>query len=66
MSQQSQEPLREELEAAIVKVRHQIEVQQISDHYVGSGSITAEAIGELRAELAQLEDALTNLAPGDA
>jgi 23S rRNA A2030 N6-methylase RlmJ len=65
MSQHSQEPLREELEAAIVKVRHQIEIQQISDHYVGSGTISAQAIRELRVELAELEDALANLRPGD-
>jgi hypothetical protein len=53
--------LREELKAAIAKVRHQIEVQALSDHYVGSGRITEEAIGELRTELAQLEEALANL-----
>jgi hypothetical protein len=61
MSRRPQEPLREELEEAIVKVRHQIEVQQMSDHYVGSGRITALAIRDLRVELAQLEDALANL-----
>ena len=61
MSRRPQEPLREELEEAIVKVRHQIEVQQMSAHYVGSGRITALAIRDLRVELAQLEDALANL-----
>ena len=66
MSRRSQDPLREELEAAIAKVRHQIEIQQISDHYVGSGSITVQAISELRVELAALEDALANLGPGVA
>ena len=57
----SQEPLREELEEAIAQVRHQIEVQQASTHYIGDGRITAEAIADLKAELVQLEDALADL-----
>ena len=61
MSDIPREPLREELEEAIAKVRHQIEVQRISNHYVGSGRITALAVRELQTELAQLEDALANL-----
>jgi ribosomal protein L29 len=61
MSTHTQEPLREELKEAIANVRHQIEVQQVSNHYVGSGQISAEAIRELQVELAQLEDALANL-----
>ncbi len=61
MSQHPQEPLRAELHEAIAKVRHQIEIQQISDHYVGSGRSSALAIRDLQTELAQLEDALANL-----
>ena len=54
--------LRDELEAAIAKVRHQIEVQEMSDHYVGSGRISADAIADLQVELQQLQDALAGLA----
>ncbi len=57
----SSEPLREELQEAIAKVRHQIEVQSTADHYIGSGRITVEAIAELQAELTQLEAALAGL-----
>jgi hypothetical protein len=53
--------LREELKEAIATVRHQIEVQALSDHYIGSGRITEDAIGQLQAELAQLEEALAEL-----
>jgi hypothetical protein len=61
MSQQTPEPLREELEEAIAKVRAQIEIQQVSNHYVGSEGISAEALRELQAELVQLEAALASL-----
>ena len=61
MSQPAQEDLRQELTDAIAKVRHQIEIQQISGHYVGSEQIVAEEVRELQVELAQLEDALANL-----
>ncbi|HUO22155.1 MAG TPA: hypothetical protein VMU59_06535 [Caulobacteraceae bacterium] len=61
MSEPSSQPLRQELQEAIAKVRHQIEVQAISDHYVGSGDMNALAIGELQAELEQLEAALSDL-----
>lgn len=57
----TEDPLREELEEAIAKVRHQIEIQASSDHYIGSGRITAEAIAELQAELVQLEAARARL-----
>lgn len=53
--------LREELEEAIGKVRHQIEIQSTSNHYVGSERITKNALSELESELAQLEDALARL-----
>jgi hypothetical protein len=61
MTDQSQAALRAELQEAIAKVRHQIEIQSISDHYVGGGRSSADAIEELRAELVQLEDARGNL-----
>jgi 16S rRNA G966 N2-methylase RsmD len=61
MNTSPNEQLREELKQAIANVLHQIEIQGMSDHYVGSGAITVEAIGELRAELAQLEQALADL-----
>jgi hypothetical protein len=54
-------PLREELEEAIVKIRHQIEIQSMSDHYIGSEKITEDALSELQSELAELEDALDRL-----
>ncbi len=61
MSQDETSELRAELAAAIATVRHQIEIQQMSDHYVGSGHITEDAIGELRAELSRLEEAYRDL-----
>ncbi len=61
MNTRSNDELRTELKDAIANVRHQIEIQAMSDHYIGSGRITEEAIGELRSELAQLEEALANL-----
>jgi len=57
----SQDPIRQELQDAIAEVRHQIEIQAMSDHYVGSEGITTEAISELRSELAELETALADL-----
>jgi hypothetical protein len=56
-----QDPLREDLEEAIGKVRRQIEIQSMSDHYIGSAAPTAEAISELQIELSQLEAALARL-----
>ena len=53
--------LRAELTAAIAAVRRQIEIQSMSDHYVGSGRITQDAIAELTTELAGLEAALARL-----
>ena len=53
--------LRAELEEAISKIRQQIEVQLMSDHYIGSGQITADAVGELQTELTQLKQALADL-----
>ena len=61
MTDHPQAALRAELQDAIAKVRHQIEIQSISDHYVGGGRSSAEAIEELQAELAQLEAALGGL-----
>lgn len=57
----SEAPLRAELQAAIAKVRHQIDVQQNADHYIGSGPIAQRAVRELEVELAQLEAALARL-----
>ena len=53
--------LRNELDDAIAKVRHQIEIQTVSNHYIGSEQISAEALTELRGELTQLEAARTEL-----
>lgn len=53
--------LRNELKAAIAAVRHQINVQSTADHYVGSGTITQEAIAELQSELVRLQEALAGL-----
>jgi hypothetical protein len=61
MSTDDEAELRAELKAAIAAVRHQIEIQGMSDHYVGSGHITEDAIDELRAELAELETAYKDL-----
>jgi 16S rRNA G966 N2-methylase RsmD len=61
MNTKPNDQLREQLKQAIANVRHQIEIQGMSDHYIGSGAITAEAIGELRSELTQLEQALADL-----
>ncbi len=57
----TQNPLRHDLEVAIAKVREQIDVQERSTHYIGDGPIASEAVAELRAELAELEDALAGL-----
>ena len=61
MSRPPQENLRAELEEAIAKVRHQIDVQRISDHYIGSADVVAEELRGLQTELDQLQDALANL-----
>jgi hypothetical protein len=61
MSTDDKADLRAQLDEAIANVRHQIEIQGLSDHYVGSGHITEDAIAELRAELAQLEEAYKDL-----
>ncbi len=61
MSRHRQENLRAELQEAIAKVRHQIDVQRISDHYIGSADIVAEELRGLQSELEQLQEALANL-----
>jgi hypothetical protein len=68
---QSDAELRRELQDAIAKVRGQIDVQARTPSYGAtfggfgpSGKI--QAIEELQAELAQLEDALKNLRAKDA
>ena len=61
MPQQTNAELRTELKAAISSVRQQIAVQSTADHYLGSENITANALSELRSELANLEDALAGL-----
>ena len=53
--------LRDQLNGAIAKVRHQIDVQASSNHYIGSEEITAEALRELQDELARLEAARADL-----
>lgn len=63
MSRESQDTLRAELQDAIAKVRHQIDVQENADHYIGSGPIVVRAVHELEAELIQLEEALARLGP---
>jgi hypothetical protein len=64
MSNQDDPPLRDQLDAAIANVRHQIEIQSVSNHYLGSEEISAEALRELRVELAQLEAARADLKGG--
>ena len=49
--------LRDELDEAIAKVRHRIDLQSSSTHYVGSEEINAEAMHELQDELSRLEAA---------
>jgi len=61
MSTHAENPLRQELEDAIAKVRAQIEVEQRSGHYIGDNAIVSGAIAELQAELAQLQEALAGL-----
>lgn len=61
MSTDRNDPLRQELEEAIARVRGQIDVEARSGHYIGDGPITAGALTELQAELAQLEQALKDL-----
>ena len=61
MASESNSELRAELRTAIAAVRRQIAVQSTADHYIGSEAITAEALGELRSELARLEEALAGL-----
>jgi hypothetical protein len=53
--------LRRELDDAICKVRQQIEIQSVSNHYIGSEEISAEALSELQTELNQLEAARSEL-----
>ena len=62
MANESDAQLREELEVAAGKVRHQIESQSTADHYLGSERISQEALRELQSELSQLEEALARLA----
>ena len=62
MNTQSNDALRAELTEAIATIRRQIEIQSMSDHYIGSGRITEDAIAELATELASLEAALARLA----
>jgi hypothetical protein len=61
---ESRRQLREELKIAIVNVRRQINVQQSTTGY-GAGPYTVKgrdlALTELKAELAQLEEALAGL-----
>ena len=61
MKPDSDQEMKFELRAAIDKVRHQIDIQEMSDHYIGSGRITEEALLELRSELTRLEEALAGL-----
>ena len=61
MANESDAQLREELEVAIGKVRHQIEIQSAADHYLGSQRISQKALRELQSELSQLEEALARL-----
>jgi hypothetical protein len=66
---ESDAELRRELQDAIAKLRGQIDVQARTPSYGaafgGSGpSGQTQAIEELQAELAQLEDALKNLNEG--
>lgn len=61
MASESNTELRAELRTAIAAVRRQIAVQSTADHYIGSEAITAEALVELRSELARLEEALAGL-----
>ena len=61
MATESNARLREELVDAIANVRRQIDVQSTSDHYLGSGRITEEALSELQSDLSQLEEALAGL-----
>lgn len=60
----SRRQLREELKIAIANVRRRINVQQSTRGY-GAGPYTAKgrdlALTELKAELAQLEEALAGL-----
>jgi hypothetical protein len=62
---ESDAELRRELQDAIAKVRGQIDVQARTTTYIsglgGGPSGKTQAIDELQAELAQLEDALANL-----
>jgi hypothetical protein len=53
--------LRRELDDAICKVRQQIEIQSVSNQYIGSEEISAEALSELQTELNQLEAARSEL-----
>lgn len=61
MQPESNAELRTELKTAIAAVRRQIAVQSTANHYVGSESITEEALGELQSELVRLEEALARL-----
>ena len=61
MSTSADDGLRSELREAIASVRRQIEIQSMSDHYIGSGRITEDALIELRSELVRLEEALAGL-----
>jgi hypothetical protein len=60
MSDLDEQPLRAQLEAAIARVRQQIEIEQRSSHYIGDNAIVGGAITELQAELVQLEEALAD------
>jgi hypothetical protein len=62
--EESTEELRRQLRAAIANVRRQIDVEDRASHLGHRGpEFGPTAADELRAELAQLEDALAGLTP---
>lgn len=65
---ESDAELRRELQDAIAKVREQIDVQERTPTFIsglsGGPSGQTQAIDELQAELAQLQDALKTLSSG--
>ena len=60
---ESQASLRQQLDEACANVRRQIAVQQASSFNLVGPSGDALAIRELKAELAQLEEALSSPGP---
>jgi len=62
--QDSEKPLREQLDEAMDRVRRELEILQ-SPSSIGGGSNDGSVIADLEAEYLALKDARANLGPHD-